>query len=101
MKSGDMQNHDYHETMRSSLVCMKTGDLEQNPGENEIASDRDQDGKNSKGVSKIIEVKDIQEEQEGQKLIYLKPDLDNVSLESDGNQSFKSPKKDRKQKSSR
>ena len=103
MKSGDMQNHDYHETMRSSLVYMKTADLEQKPGDNEIVSDGDQDYITSKSVSKKAEVKGIKDEQEGQKH-FLKPDQkkeEKENLESDANENLKTPKKDRKQGSSR
>ena len=103
MKSGDMQNHDYHETMRSSLVYMKTADLEQKPGENEMASDSDQDYITSKSVSKKAEVKGIKDEQEEQKH-FLKPDQkkeEKENLESDAKENLKTPKKDRKQGSSR
>ena len=103
MKSGDMQNHDYHETVRSSLVDMKTADLEQKQGENEIDSDGDQDYITSMGGSEKAEGKNIKDEQEGQKH-FLKPDQkkeEKENLESDANENLKTPKKDRKQGSSR
>ena len=104
MKSGDMQNHDYHETVRSSLVGMKTADLEQKPGENEMASDSDQDYITSTGGSEKAEGKDIKDEQEEQKH-FLKPDQKKEekeeNLKSDANENLKTPKKDRKQGSSR